>query len=141
MHQRTVVAQRIVCDGVASLLGKDSLDTFHIDKDLLASVRISSKKYNEYLKEQKAFSKENDVAKSKSELKKKISSEKKLIENLLKSSMRLEKEANSLSEKADKEAKMRLLIESNMSRKRSLELKENMDESKSKIKKLERELK
>jgi len=74
-------------------------------------------------------------------LKNEISSELKHIENLEKSVVGLEKEANSLSEVAEREKKMSLLIDTNKSRKRSLELKEDIDESKSKIKKLEKELK
>ena len=49
MIQRTIIAQRIVCDGVATALGKDSLETFQIDKLLLACVRNSSAQYKQYI--------------------------------------------------------------------------------------------
>merc|ERR1711874_453951 len=89
----------------------------------------------------KMNSKETAIANSKMKLKYEISSELKCIENLEKSVMRLEKEANSLSEEAEREKKMSLLKDSNKSRKRSFELKEDINESKSKIKRLEKELK
>ena len=142
MLQKTIVAQRIVCDGVSKILGpNDGLENFQIENALLAFVRNSRGKYEQYLKENKINSKETAIANSKKKLKDEISSELKYIENLEKSVMRLEKEANSLSEEAEREKKMSLLKDSNKSRKRSFELKEDINESKSKIKRLEKELK
>ena len=68
MIQRTIIAQRIVCDGVATALGKDSLETFQIDKELSACVRNSSAQYKQYLKENKFISKKNAIASSKIKL-------------------------------------------------------------------------
>ena len=142
MLQKTIVAQRIVCDGVSKILGpNDGLENFQIENALLAFVRNSRGKYEQYQKENKINSKETAIANSKKKLKDEISSELKYIENLEKSVMRLEKEANSLSEEAEREKKMSLLKDSNKSRKRSFELKEDINESKSKIKRLEKELK
>merc|ERR1711874_248705 len=96
-----------------------------IENTLLAFVRNSRGKYDQYQKENKMNSKETAIANSKMKLKDEISSELKCIENLEKTLMRLEKEANSLSEEAEREKKMSLLKDSNKSRKRSFELKED----------------
>jgi len=73
---------------------KDGLESFQIEKALLVFARNSRVKYEQYLKENKINSKETAIANSKMNLKNEISSELKLIENLEKSVMRLEKEAN-----------------------------------------------
>merc|ERR1711874_908293 len=101
----------------------DGLEKFQIENALLAFVRNSRGKYDQYQKENKINSKETVIANSKIKLKDEISSELKYIENLEKSLMRLEKEANSLSEEAEREKKMSLLKDTNKSRKRSFELK------------------
>ena len=60
MLQKTIVAQRIVCDGVSKILGpNDGLENFQIENALLAFVRNSRVKYEQYLKENKINSKEN----------------------------------------------------------------------------------
>merc|ERR1711913_226741 len=74
--QKTIVAQRIVCDGVSKILGpNDGLEKFQIENVLLAFVRNSRVKYEQYLKENKINSKENAITNSKMKLKDEISSE------------------------------------------------------------------
>merc|ERR1711874_824651 len=102
MLQKTIVAQRIVCDGVSKILGpNDGLEKFQIENALLAFVRNSRVKYEQYRFFFFFFFFFYAITNSKMKLKDEISSELKYIENLEKSVMRLEKEANSLSEEAE----------------------------------------
>ena len=105
MPEKTIIAQRLVCDSIANVLGKDSLEIFQIDKQLLTFVRNSHAKYNQYLKENKNVAKENAIANTTDKLKSDICAELKHIETLEKSVERLENEVNHLSESAEREKK------------------------------------
>ena len=62
MLEKTIIAQRLVCDGVASSLDeKKCLQDFVVTKSLLQSCKVASTKYKNFLKEQRLSNQCNEL--------------------------------------------------------------------------------
>ena len=83
----------------------------------------------------------SEKQKEKEKLKEELQAEKKQLPRLESTAERLRKEADSLALRAEKEKKLTLLTESNLTRKRVLEYEEKISQAKSKISKIQDSLK
>lgn len=141
MLEKTIIAQRLVCDGVASSLDeKKCLQDFVVTKSLLQSCKVASTKYKNFLKEQRLSNQCNELKEEKKKLVEDLNLERENIVSWEKAAQRLGKEADDLAERAEKTCKMSLLIDSNKARKRSADLKLDIETSKNKIQKLQEKL-
>lgn len=140
MHEKTIVAQRRIYDGVENILGeenKGNLSKINIDKDMLNCCRSSRMKYEIFLKEERRLKIESTVQKEKKDIASKIDDEKELQLKWNRITERLYKEADLLAVRAEKENKMSLLVDSNETRKRICEYDDRIKQSKAKIQKLQ----
>ena len=141
MLERTLVAHRMICDGVASSLSKledpSDISKLKVTDKMISYCRSARQKYRNFLEEQR-----NKAEKSKSEAKKSsIRSElvkEKADQKTLESTIdRLRKEADTLAQRAQDERKFSLIEESNDMRKRCSDHMNQLEERKVKIAKLE----
>jgi DNA polymerase III delta prime subunit len=107
---------------------------------MLKYCRDARMKYSNYLADKKTIDMRSAVEIKKSNIKGDIGKEKSAKIKLENAIERLEKEANELAQKAEREKKMSLFIESNTIRKRSLEYKQELEGTVSKLRKLEDQL-
>jgi hypothetical protein len=143
MLERTVAAQRLVCDGISNVLMEEdegNVAKVKINEEMLKYCRGARMKYSNYLADKKTINMRSAVGIKKSNIKGDIGKEKSAKIKLENAIERLEKEANELAQKAEREKKMSLFIESNTIRKRSLEYKQELEGTVSKLRKLEDQL-
>lgn len=144
MLERTIIAQRMICNAVDNLCddgNNGDVSKITITKEMLKCCNGARMKYEMYLNEIKMSAKVNNIENEKEKLKEEINSEKKMQVKWNNICERLRKEADDLATKAEKEKKMSLLIDSNETRKRSLEYKEYVEASLAKVQKLGDKLK
>ena len=143
MKEDTIIAERIIYDGVMNELkreGCDDISKINVDKEMLKYCSRANSSYKAYQLKNKEDNKKSAVETKKVKIREELESEKnkkkyvKLYERHLKN-------ADDLALKAQVEEKLALLKESNESRKRSLEVKESLEASEAKIIKLKEELK
>ena len=146
MLERTVVAQRRVCDGVASMLQQKGItdpkavQNITVSKELLHYCRVARGKYQNFLDEQKILKKTQAKSREKEEMRSFIGLEKKKLDSCVKNIESLRKEADELALKAERKNKLQFICESNEKRKRVSSLMEDADASRAKIRKLEDDL-
>ena len=103
--------------------------------------RAARSKYEQYLREKKSETQLTKKQKEKEKLRGELVAEKKMLPRWEAIIERLRKEADSLAVHAEKEKKLHLLTESNVTRKRVAEYEENIVQGKPKIRKIEDSLK
>ena len=144
MSERTMIAQRMICDGLRLELPKEAtgdVSKIILNKEMLTSCHRARSRYEAYLTEIKDSLKTSGLEAEKLKLKEELQAERKSVVNLEKSYVRHSKITDELALKAEKEKKFSLIVESNASRKRALEIKDSIENAKSKIMKLEDQLK
>ena len=144
MNEDTIIAERIICDGVMNELkreGCDDISKINVDKEMLKYCSRASSSYKAYLLKNKEDNKKSAVETKKVKIREELESEKNNKKKYVKLYERHLKNADDLALKAQVEEKLALLKESNESRKRSLEVKESLEASEAKIIKLKEELK
>ena len=141
MLERTLVAHRLICDGVAANLSNEEnpsdISKFKISKEMMSYCRNARQKYHNFLEENKTEAKKSKLQTEKSLLKNDIQKEKSDQAALQKKIERLIKEADTLAQRAEAERKFSLIQESNEMRKRYRDHQDELDEKKRKISKLE----
>lgn len=138
IKEKTIVAKRMVLDGLASKLDDaGDVSKFPITDPMINYFRKSYNAYKSFLKTQNNSESLNSTEQVKLEYKRDLVKERDLKTKLEKNMECLTKEANELSERAVKEKKMSLVVESNNMRERALDLQKNVETSKAKIRKLE----
>lgn len=138
MASETIVAQRKVCDALASV---EDVSKLTINKKMLNYCQSARVKYGQYLEEMKSTTEKLRTSKRKSELKLQVSKEKEQRKIYEEASKRALKEADDLADKALTEKKFALLSESKETRKRSRDMEDKIKECEEKIAKLEKDLK
>ena len=144
MSEKTIVAERIICDSVSkelSIEGSDDVSKLKIDKEMLKYCSKASSAYKLYLSEKRQNEKGSVVEAKKMKIREDIESEKKTKSNLDKAFDRHVKNADELALRAENENKFSLIAESNISRKRSLEISKEIEECHTKIMRMKEELK
>ena len=140
------MAQRRVCDGVASMLQQKGItdpkavQNITVSKELLHYCRVARGKYHNFLDEQKILKKTQAKSREKEEMRSLIGLEKKKLDSCVKNIESLRKEADELALKAERKNKLQFICESNEKRKRVSSLMEDADASRAKIRKLEDDL-
>lgn len=144
MLERTIISQRMVCDAVSNYStdgNKLDVSKIPVTKEMLQFCRSARSKYGDYLNEKNATSKKRTLEENVNAVKHKIAQERKLKMNWEATHRRLTSEANDLALKAEKEKKISIITQSNVCRKRALEMEDYITTSASKIEKLDHELK
>ena len=146
MLERTVVAQRRVCDGVGSMLYQQgvsdpkAVQNINVSKEMLQYCRVARGKYRNFLDEQSILKKTQAKSRAKEEMRNSIGLEKKKLDSCVKNIEILRKEADELALKAERKNKLQFIRESNEKRKRVSSLMEDADVSRAKIRKMEDDL-
>lgn len=141
MQERTLVAHRMICDGVAASLnneeGPRDISKLKISEKMISYFRNAKRKYNNFSEEKKIEAKASNLETEKSSLKNDIKKERAGKDVLQKKIERFSKEADNLAQQAESQRKFSLIEESNEMRKRCRECQEELEEREKKIAKLE----
>ena len=142
MLERTLVAKRIILDRVKSALAGNVKMVYKLDvnKEMMRQCRASRMRYEQHLTQLRNENKMTEKETKKRKLKEEIACEasKKIkMESVVK---KLIADADKLAKKAEDESNLKLLAESNESRKKSRDLQESIRSGNEKMKKLEEEL-
>ena len=126
MLQRTIVAQRKICDGVKYSLKDEKKENSDISKITITDKMIryckgARIKYEEYLDQERKGSLKTRMETEKAKIIEELGKERFSKDKLENAAERWRKEADELAEKAEQVKSMSLLAESNACRKRSLE--------------------
>ena len=144
MKEKAIVAERMICDSVnkeLSIEKTNDVSKIIINKEMLRYCSKASSAYRVYLLEKCQKEKESTVEAKKSEIRSEIESEEKKKSSLNKVFDRLIKNADELALRAENEKKIGLIAESNVSRKRSIEISNEIEECQRKIKCMKDKLK
>ena len=144
MSEKTIVAQRMICDSVnkeLSIEGSKDVSKIKIDKEMLRYCSKASSAYRVQLSEKRQNEKGSIIEAKKSKIKSEIESEEKKSSNLNKVFDRHVKNADELALRAENEKKFGLIAESNLSRKRSIEISKEIEDCHKKIKEMKEKLK
>ena len=144
MSEKTIVAQRMISDSgnkELSIEGSKDVSKIKIDKEMLRYCSKASSAYKVYLSEKRQNEKGSIIEAKKSKIKSEIESEEKKSSNLNKVFDRHVKNADELALRAENEKKFGLIAESNLSRKRSIEISKEIEECHKKIKEMKEKLK
>lgn len=146
MLERTIVAHRMICDGIDYLLlnevpSRKDISKINVTKEMIKSCAGAKSKYNIYLAEQRSSKEKKNADCERTKIKADICKEKKSVAQWEKVRERLSKEADDLATTAEKEKKMSMLSESNATRKRCSEYLGYIEKGKDKIAQLEKKLK
>lgn len=144
MLEMTIVAQRMICDGVKRELSNENSDDVSkliINKEMMKYCSRARAKYGYYLDDNRENLKKSQAAVTKQKIKEELEKERKNKANWANSYDRYMKRADELAVKAETDKKMSLISESNASRKRAREILEQLEVVSAKILKLESQLK
>ena len=145
IQEKTIVALRIICDGVNNELLKDNgcndISKVNVNKEMIKYCSKAHGNYKAYLLKNREDKKNSTIEAKKEKIREQLQSEKKNKINCAKAYERHMKNTDDLALKAQMEEKLSLLKESNESRKRSRDMKECIEVSAAKIIKLKEELK
>ena len=140
MHERTMISHRLILDGISSALNKDDpskVFKININRDMIKSCRLSNSRYKNYLAEVKLTISKEQKKDKKALMRIELQKEQEIKERVEKKIERMICEVDGLVARAENENKMKLVIESNGIRKRAIDLREEVDNSRNKIRKLE----
>ena len=143
MSEKTIVAERIICDNVRKELSREctgEVSKLNINKEMIKYCRNARSVYKSYLVENNANEKGGIVEAKKIKIREEIEAENKRKANLNQAYARYMKNADDLALRAENEKKIALIGESNVSRKRSLEINKELEECQKKIIKMKEEL-
>ena len=136
MIQNSIIAHRIICDAV-----REDASSCIITNEMLRYHRAARMKYDHYLAEERMQAAKSEKQLEAEKLKEEMCAEKKMHPKWEAAAQRLRQEADSLAERAEKERKLTLLTDSNETRKRARQYEQLLEESRTKIKKIELQLK